>query len=168
MKKVLALLMALLMAFALFACGKGDTSETTATADEVTTEAPLDTDPDPVTIGDCEVEFIGAEKYTPFEDGESLLVRFKFTNNGTLETSAFKELFITAKCGEERILEMAYQKEYTPEGYDNFEKPVAPGESIEILYILGYADGMVEVTLQDIHNKAPQKLVFGVDTKTLG
>lgn len=166
MKKILALIMALLMVFAIAACGKGETSGDT-TADEVTAEDTV-VMPDPVDMGNCKVEFLRAEKYVPFEGGESLLVHIRLTNNGTLETTASKEMYITAKCGETRVLEMAYQKEHSPEGCDNVEKSVAPGEAVELVYVLGFADGVVDVTLQSVHNTIPEKLEFSVDTKTLG
>ena len=166
MKKILALIMAMLMVFALFACGKSDTTDT-ATADEVATEE-VNVIPEPVDIGNSTVELIKTEKYTPFEGGESMLVHIKFTNNAPLATTASKEMYITAKCGETRVLEMAYQKEHSPEGWDNVEKSVAPGESVELVYVLGFADGVVDVTLQSVHNTIPEKLEFSVDTKTLG
>lgn len=165
-KSILALILAVMMIFTLTACN--GSSDETATPDEASTsDEAVIAKPDPVDIGKCTVEFLRVEKYVPFEDGESLLVYFKFTNNDKVETSAFKQVYITAKCGEKRLLEMAYQPEFTPEGYDNYEQMVAPGESIELVYVLGYADGLVEISLQSLMDASADKLVFSVDTKTL-
>ena len=163
MKNIFALIMAILMMLSFAACGGASDN---ATADEVATEGVVAT-PDPVDMGNCTVELIKTEKYVPFEGGESLLVHIKFTNNGTTQTTASKEMYITAKCGDTRVLEMAYQKEHSPEGCDNVEKNVAPGESLDLVYVLGFADGVVDVTLQSVYNTVPEKLEFSVDTKTL-
>lgn len=168
-RSVIAVFLAVLMIFTLGACGGSDAEETVTSADEAATpDSALVTDPDPVKIGDCTIDFLRAEKYVPFEDGESLLIHCKFTNNGTENTTASEELFISAKCGEDRLLEMDYQEKFRPEGYENSKKSLAPGESVEMFYIINYVKGIVEVTIQDIHGAIPEKLVFNVDTTTLG
>lgn len=169
-KSILALLLAVAMIFTLAACGEGgNTNETNAPETEaVTTTAPAtEPTPTPVTIGDVTIEYLRAEKYAPFENGESVLVYCKFTNNGTEETSAYKTLYLTAKCGDQTVQEISYLEKDRPEGMNDYAKMIAPGESIEMFYTLDYVDGVIDVTIQDLYNTIPEKLEFSVDASAL-
>ena len=167
-KSILALLMTVLMLFSLAACGgDGDTNSTDAPATEAATQAPTEAAPEPVAVGDVTIEYLRAEKYAPFENGESILVYCKFTNNGTEETSAYKTLYLTAKCGDQKVQEITYLEEDRPEGMNDYAQKIAPGESIEIFYTLDYVDGVVDVTIQDLYNTIPEKLEFSIDASAL-
>lgn len=167
-KSILALLMTVLMVFSLAACGgNGDTNKTDAPEVATTTQAPTEAAPQPVAIGDVTIEYLRAEKYAPFENGESILVYCKFTNNGTEETSAYKTLYITAKCGDQNVQEIDYLEKDRPEGMNDYAKKIAPGESIEMFYTLDYVDGVVDVTIQDLYNTIPEKLEFSIDASAL-
>lgn len=167
-KSILALLMTVLMMFSLAACGgDGDTNSTDVPSTEAATEAPTEAAPEPVAVGDVTIEYLRAEKYAPFENGESILVYCKFTNNGTEETSAYKTLYLTAKCGDQKVQEITYLEEDRPEGMNDYAKMIAPGESIEIFYTLDYVDGVVDVTIQDLYNTIPEKLEFSIDAAAL-
>ena len=158
-KSIFALILAIAMIFCLAACGND--SNTT------TTEAPTEPAPTPVTIGDVTIEYLRAEKYAPFENGESVLVYCKLTNNGTEETSAYKTLYVTAKCGDQTVSEIDYQQDKRPEGMNDYAQPVAPGESREFFHTLDYVEGVNEITIQDLYNQIPEKLVINIDTTTL-
>jgi len=169
MKSVFALLLVVAMTFALVACsGDGDTNTTDSSVDtppaSVVESAPA---PKPVTVGDVTIEYLKAEKYAPFENGESVLVYCKFTNNSAEETSAYKTLYVTTKCGDQTIQEIDYLKEQRPEGMNDYAKKIAPGESIEFFYTLDFVEGVYEVTIQDLYNQIPEKLVFNIDTTVL-
>ena len=169
-KSIFALLLAVAMIFTLAACGEGgNTNETNAPeTEEVTTTAPAtEPAPTPVTIGDVTIEYLKAEKYAPFENGESVLVYCKLTNNGTEETSAYKTLYLTAKCGDQKVQEITYQEDKRPEGMNDYAQPVAPGESREFFYTLDYVDGVIDITIQDLYNTNPEKLEFSVDASAL-
>lgn len=170
-KSILALLMTVLMLFSLAACGgDGDTNSTDAPATEaVTTTAAPATEPapEPVAVGDVTIEYLRAEKYAPFENGESVLVYCKLTNNGTEETSAYKTLYLTAKCNGEKVQEITYQEDKRPEGMNDYAQPVAPGESREFFYTLDYVDGVIDITIQDLYNTIPEKLEFSIDASAL-
>lgn len=168
-KSILALLMTVLMVFSLAACGgDSNTKETNAPETEVvTTVAPTESAPTPVTVGDVTIEYLRAEKYAPFENGESILVYCKFTNNSTEETSAYKTLYLTAKCGDQKVQEITYLENDRPEGMNDYAKNIAPGESIEMFYTLDYVDGVVDVTIQDLYNTIPEKLEFSIDASAL-
>lgn len=166
-KSILALLMTVLMMFSLAACGDGDTNSTDVPATEAATQAPTEAAPEPVAVGDVTIEYLRAEKYAPFENGESILVYCKFTNNGTEETSAYKTLYLTAKCGDQKVQEITYLEEDRPEGMNDYAQNIAPGESIEIFYTLDYVDGVVDVTIQDLYNTIPEKLEFSIDAAAL-
>lgn len=164
-KSILALLMTVLMMLSLVACGgDGDTNSTDAPA---TTQAPTEAAPEPVAVGDVTIEYLRAEKYAPFENGESILVYCKFTNNSTEETSAYKTLYLTAKCGDQTVQEISYLEKDRPEGMNDYAQKIAPGESIEIFYTLDYVDGVVDVTIQDLYNTIPEKLEFSIDASAL-
>lgn len=171
--KILCLVFALIMVFALGACGgdKNDTNNTTeAPATDTTaavTEAPTEPAPEPVAVGEVTIEYLRAEKYAPFENGETILVYCQFTNNSAEETSAYKTLYLTAKCGDEKVQEMDFLEEYRPEGFYDYAKKIAPGESIEIFYTLDYVDGIIDVTIQDLYNTIPEKLEFSIDASAL-
>lgn len=49
----------------------------------------------------------------------------------------------------------------------DYAQPVAPGESREFFYTLDYVAGVMEVTIQDLYNQIPEKLVVNIDTTTL-
>ncbi len=166
-KSILALFMSALMVLCLAACGGGDTTTTDAPATVAATEAPTESAPQPVAVGDVTIEYLRAEKYAPFENGQSILVYCNFTNNSTEETSAYKTLYLTAKSGGETVQEITYLEEDRPEGYNDYAKKIAPGESIEIFYILDYVDGVIDVTIQDLYNQIPEKLEFSIDSSTL-
>lgn len=168
-KSILALLMTVLMMFSLAACGgDNNTKETNAPETEaVTTVAPTEPAPTPVTVGDVTIEYLRAEKYAPFENGETILVYCKFTNNSTEETSAYKTLYLTAKCNGETVQEMDYLEDDRPEGFLDYAKTIAPGESIEIFYTLDYVDGVIDITIQDLYNTIPEKLEFSIDASVL-
>ena len=171
-KSILTLVLAIAMIFCLAACGgDGDTNTTDAPQVESTTapvtEAPTEAAPEPVAVGDVTIEYLRAEKYAPFENGESILVYCKFTNNGTEETSAYKTLYLTAKCGDQTVQEISYLEKDRPEGMNDYAKMIAPGESIEIFYTLDYVDGVVDVTIQDLYNTIPEKLEFSIDASAL-
>lgn len=170
-KSIFALLLAVAMIFTLAACGEGgNTNETNAPETEAvtTTAAPETTPaPTPVTIGDVTIEYLRAEKYAPFENGESVLVYCKFTNNSTEETSAYKTLYLTAKCGDQTVQEITYLEDQRPEGMNDYAKKIAPGESIEMFYTLDYVDGVIDITIQDLYNTIPEKLEFSVDASAL-
>ncbi len=169
-KSIFALLLAVAMIFTLAACGEGgNTNETNAPETEaVTTTAPEAAPaPTPVTIGDVTIEYLRAEKYAPFENGESVLVYCKLTNNGTEETSAYKTLYLTAKCGDQTVQEISYLEKDRPEGMNDYAQPVAPGESREFFYTLDYVDGVIDITIQDLYNTIPEKLEFSVDASAL-
>ncbi|MBE6737221.1 MAG: DUF5067 domain-containing protein [Ruminococcaceae bacterium] len=171
-KSILALLMTVLMMFSLAACGgDGDTNTTDAPQVESTTapatEAPTEAAPEPVAVGDVTIEYLRAEKYAPFENGETILVYCKFTNNSTEETSAYKTLYLTAKCNGETVQEMDYLEDDRPEGFLDYAKTIAPGESIEIFYTLDYVDGVIDITIQDLYNTIPEKLEFSIDASAL-
>ena len=167
-KSILALLMAVLMMLSLAACGgDGNTTTTDAPETQAATEAPTEAAPEPVAVGDVTIEYLRAEKYAPFENGESVLVYCKFTNNGTEETSAYKTLYITARCNGEIVQEISYLEKDRPEGMNDYAKMIAPGESIEMFYTLDYVDGVVDVTIQDLYNTIPEKLEFSIDASAL-
>ncbi len=168
-KSILALLIAVLMLLSLAACGNGgDTNETNAPETEApTTTAAAQVIPEPVNVGDVTIEYLRAEKYAPFENGETILVYCKFTNNSAEETSAYKTLYLTAKCNGEIVQEMDYMEEDRPEGFNDYAKKIAPGESIEIFYTLDYVDGVVDITIQDLYNTIPEKLEFSIDASAL-
>ena len=168
-KSILTLLMAVLIMLSLAACGgdKDDSKTTEAPATQAVTEAPTEAAPEPVAVGDVTIEYLRAEKYAPFENGETILVYCKFTNNSAEETSAYKTLYLTAKCGDQKVQEISYLEKDRPEGMNDYAKKIAPGESIEIFYTLDYVDGIIDVTIQDLYNTIPEKLEFSIDASAL-
>ena len=179
MKKLLALLLALVMIFSLTACG-GDEEKDDAPEEVTTTEAEETTEPapqyPPVTIGDLTIEYESAVWYDPYGDGYgTMLVYFNITNNGTEAVKPGQKVFAKVLAnGKSMNAGMNYQEDVRPELHNSFYNEIAPGETARCLECFSgiyedgkRVDGVYEITIMDMYHEIPEKLEITIDSATL-
>lgn len=179
MKKLLALLLALVMIFSLTACGGAEDEEKDDAPEEVTTtEAEETTVPaiPPVTIGDLTIEYESAVWYDPYGDGYgTMLVYFNITNNGTEAVKPGQKVFAKVLAnGKSMNAGMNYQEDVRPELHNSFYNEIAPGETARCLECFSgiyedgkRVDGVYEITIMDMYHEIPEKLEITIDSATL-
>ncbi len=141
LRKILCLVFALLMVFALGACGdKGDNGSGSSDANEVT-------------IGDFTAKFVSAELTKGSSDEDVIVVTYSFTNNGA-EEEAFTYAFYPSfeQNGEVLMPATVFVNEESYETLDNSLQRVQPGETKDIVstYALYDMDNDVVITMSDI------------------
>lgn len=180
MKKLLALLLALIMVLSLVACGekdepadKGNEGEKTGETTEATEPAP---EYPPVTIGDLTIEYESAIKYTPFGDDQwYMLIYFNITNNSNEPIKPSKVVFAQAKANEKNLnVGVQFQEDNQPELHNSFYNEIAPGETVRVMEALcplfdngERVETVYEITIMDMYHQIEEKLTVTIDTTTL-
>ena len=183
MKKLLALLLALIMVFSLVACGEKeepadkDEAKGTEQAGAETTEATEPTpEYPPVTIGDLTIEYESAIKYPPFGDDQwYMLIYFNITNNSNEPIKPSTVVFAQAKANEKNLnVGVQFQEDNQPELHNSFYNEIAPGETVRVMEALcplfdngERVETVYEITIMDIYHQIPEKLVINIDSSTL-
>lgn len=123
MKKILTLLMALTLIFALAACGGSDGESEGSTADE-----PKDSSSG--TIGDFDVTIKGAMKAQNYEGKDVLVVMYDWTNNDD-EAKMADVVFMDSAYQDGVQLEISYVELDGHDG-DSASKKIQPGTTLEV------------------------------------
>ena len=180
MKKLLALLLALIMVLALVACGEKDEPADKGNEGEKTGETTEATEPTPeyppVTIGDLTIEYESAIKYTPFGDDQwYMLIYFNITNNSNEPIKPSTVVFAQAKVNEKNLnVGVQFQEDNQPELHNSFYNEIAPGETVRVMEALcplfdngERVETVYEITIMDMYHQIPEKLVINIDSSTL-
>lgn len=145
MKKTLALLLALVMLFALMSgCGGSEPEPGTTKKEAQTVEEPAEkpeAEPEPeavfepvsATIGGYDVTVVGAELFTDAEDKDGIRVYWDFTNTSDETTYAYCDLSVRMEQeGFELNTTYVYSEDDVPE-YGNDALDLRPGASIRCI-----------------------------------
>lgn len=196
MKKLIALLLALVLVFAFAACG-GEEAQSAAVSEAVVSEAapveeapaeepapveesvvsvveePAEPEVQEVTIGDYHVVYDGALLYKPFESDVNppvVVVYFYFTNNSTEAYLPYTKIYCPAVQGETTLENIRYANEKDPAEWLDYKYNECPaGETVRcaIMYNITEGAGNVEVTFMDSLHTIEDKLVVSIDPSTL-
>lgn len=143
LSKILCLVLALLMVFALGACGDKEESSSGSGS----------SDANEVTIGDFTAKFVSAELTKGSSDEDVIIVTYSFTNNGA-EEEAFTYAFYPSfeQNGEVLMPATVFVDEESFETLDNSLQRVQPGETMDIVstYALYDMEGDVVITMSDL------------------
>lgn len=157
MKKLFALLLALVMVFSLVACGGADI-EGGSDATEAPTEAPK------ATIGDVTLQFDSATMYKPYDNEvnkPNLLVYYTFTNDSDTEVFPCKKIYMKATQDDSSISANSYLEDAIPPEMNLFYKAVQPGETVKLVesFQADIEGGEVTVEFIDLYNTIEETLV---------
>ena len=151
MKRILALLMALIMVLGLVACGGGDEKNE---------------DPNLITIGDHQALFTGAYITTDFDGDDALVATFTYTNNSEENNSFMWAMFYSPMQGgieleNSTIFESADSYDYI--GEDNLQD-VAPGSSLDVAltYKLNNMTDPVIISFSDLLDEETGEITIDV------
>lgn len=187
MKKLLALLLALVMIMCLAACGgsdaSADTEEAAATEEAVTEEAateeaaaeeePAEPEVQEVTVGDYHVVYESAILYKPFESDVNppvIVVYFSFTNNSSEACMPYLKIYCPAVQGGENLEGVRYANEKDPVEWLNYQYNECPaGETVRcaVMYNITEGAGNVDVTFMDSLHEIEDQLVVSIDPTSL-
>lgn len=151
MKRILALLLALIMVLGLVACGGGDEKNE---------------DPNLITIGDHQALFTGAYITTDFDGDDALVATFTYTNNSEENNSFMWAMFYSPMQGgieleNSTIFESADSYDYI--GEDNL-LDVAPGSSLDVAltYKLNNMTDPVIISFSDLLDEETGEITIDV------
>ena len=161
MKRLLALLLALMMVFSLAACGSDKKDNG---GDKNATEAPTEAPKPKATIGDVTLQFDSAVMYKPYDSEVSkpnLLVYYTFTNNSDAEVFPTKKIYMKATQDGSNISATSYLKDAIPPEMNLFYKAVQPGETVKLVeaFQADIEGGEVTVEFIDLYNTIKETLV---------
>lgn len=175
MKRLLALLLALMMVFSLAACGGDDAADKKGEetkAAEKATEAPTEAPKPNATIGDVTVEYDSAVLYKPYDNEvnkPNLLMYYNFTNNGEAETFPCKKIYFKATQDGNKVSTIGFLEDAKPAETDAYYGKVAPGETVKCAeaFQLDMEGGEVTIEFIDLYNQIEEKLVVTIDPSSL-
>ena len=160
-KKLFALLLALVMVFSLVACG-GDTNTDGGNDTDKATEAP--TEAPKATIGDVTLQFDSATMYKPYDNEvnkPNLLVYYTFTNDSDTEVFPCNKIYMKATQDDSSISANSYLEDAIPPEMNLFYKAVQPGETVKLVesFQADIEGGEVTVEFIDLYNTIEETLV---------
>ena len=174
MKRLLALLLALVMLLSLAACGEEDTGRKDKDKDENKEDVQnVETEPtiQDVTIGDYYVVYKGAYEYNSNEYGSKFIVFVEFTNNADKAYMPYTRVYIKAEQDGELISGVEWPEDNSP-APDQFKKDrveLPAGETTN--YYNGFYynpdGGIITVTFMDNLHTLEEKLVIEIDPAEL-
>lgn len=165
MKKLFALLLALMMVFSLAACGSED-ADNNAAENADPTEAPK------ATIGDVTLQFDSAVMYDPYEseaNKPNLLVYYTFTNDSDTEVFPCNKIYMKATQDGSSISAISYLEDAIPPEMNLFYKAVQPGETVKLVeaFQADIKGGEVTVKFIDLYNTITDTLVVKATPSSL-
>lgn len=151
MKRFIALLMAIMMVFALAACGGAPSDNADTSGDKEQKGEEVVKNSGEGQLGDYYVKITGYELAEDYDGNPVIIINYDFTNNSEETTSAaFATVFELFQNGVQ--LETAFLMDY-PEGYngDNYMKDIRPGTTISVSqdFVLEDASSEVEVEVTE-------------------
>lgn len=164
MKRLLALLLALMMVFSLAACGGKDADKKTDDKKASDKADPTEAPKPKATIGDIELQFDSAVMYKPYDSDVSkpnLLVYYTFTNNSEAEVFPTKKIYMKATQDGSNISATSYLQDAIPPEMNLFYKAVQPGETVKLVeaFQADIEGGEVTVEFIDLYNTIEETLV---------
>ena len=154
MKKLLAILLAVTMLFALTACGSEVASVMdgdTVAREENETNATLTTSEGQGKLGDYDICFTGYSLTKDYEGNDAIIISYDYTNNSEETTSAMFALYIRVfqdgiEC--ERAILMDAPESYNAE---NEMKGIKPGATLncQCAYVLSNTTSPIELEAKE-------------------
>ncbi len=165
MKKFLSLLLALIMALSLVACGSNANTPTPDDKNTPTNEQAKDESKGK--LGDYAVQFTGFSLAKDYEGNDAIIVTYDFTNNSEEATSAMTALVIRAYQDGVQLSSAILMD--APDGYDaeNEMKNIKTGATLacQTSFVLSSTSSPVEVEAEELFSFSDDQVTY---TCTLG
>lgn len=168
MKKLFALLLAIVMVLSLVACGNTNTD-----GGNDATDAPVEEEVQEVTIGDYYAKYDHAVLYKPYESDTNpavLVVYFDFTNNAAEAYLPYTRVYVPATQAGTTLSATSFMDEDNPPEALAYDKTKCdPGQTMKCAVIYKFTEGAgdIEVTFMDNFHTIEEKLVVTINPDEL-